>query len=455
MNVQNQKTEGERKDPIKGGVQDPSKQTVLKSVGGWGLHPPTNLIARVRDRMIGKHTEVSTSTQPAVDPSGEMMHALTWEGANTIGYTVTPKPAIVEPTDVLLKVTATTICGSDLHIYTGELFNVTKGEILGHEFMGVIEDVGKDVKNLQRGQRVVVAFGIADGTCEYCQREEYTGCSTTNDSLMMERMFGHKLTGIFGYSHLLGAYPGGQSEYVRVPYADVNCLPLPDDVPDEKALYLSDIIPTSYHGTELANVQAGDTVGVWGLGPVGLLAARWCQVRGAARVIGIDCVKERLALAQRVLGIEVVDCTKGDTLEQLHKMVPRGLDAGIECAGFRYATSFVHKVERALGMETDAGDILTECIMAIRPFGRLALIGDYVGTVNHFPIGPLMEKSINLRGGQSPTQKYWKYCLKMIQSGEFDPSFIVTHKLRLQDAPEAYEQFNKKEGGMIKVFIRP
>jgi threonine dehydrogenase-like Zn-dependent dehydrogenase len=303
--------------------------------------------------------------------------------------------------------------------------------------------------------RVVVSACIADGTCEYCQRHEYSACQTTNDSKLIEEMTGNRVCGIFGISHLMGAYPGGQAEFVRVPFADVNCLPLPEDVPDDKGLFLSDVIPTSYHGTELADVKAGDTVGIWGLGPIGLLAARWCQIRGAARVIGIDSVEERLACARDKLGIEVINFSKESTLDALHNLVPRGLDAAIECAGFRFGRSLMHRVERTLGLETDAGDILTECIMAVRPFGRIALIGEYMGTVNHFPIGPLMEKSINLRGGPCPMQKYWPLVLQTLQSGEFDPTFVITHRLRLRDAPEAFRQFYKREGGIIKVFIRP
>jgi threonine dehydrogenase-like Zn-dependent dehydrogenase len=382
------------------------------------------------------------------------MHALAWHGKRDVQYIETPRPLITDPRDVLLRVTATTICGSDLHIFSGNMLNMKDGDILGHEFMGVIEEVGSQVKNLSVGQRVVVAFGIACGMCDYCKREEYTACDTTNPSKLMEQGYGHRTSGIYGYSHLTGGVPGGQAEFVRIPLADFNCLPVPNDVPDEKALYLSDIIPTAYHGVELGNVKEGDSVAIWGLGPVGLLIARWAQIRKAGRIIGIDCVPERLDIAKRVLGIEVIDFKSQEVCPTLAKMVPGGVDVAIEAAGFEYATTWKHKIERALSLETDACDILTECITAVRKFGTVSIIGVYSGTTNHFPIGALMEKGLTVRAGQSPTQKYWKMALKKIQEGVIDPTFLITHKAKLSDGPELYRKFYDREG-VIKVFLRP
>jgi len=413
-----------------------------------------NVAARAAEKIRG-HDKVSTeSTQPKVDPNRKMK-ALVWKGAKDVSIEEVPRPVITHPQDIILKVTATTICGSDLHLYTNDMPDMHKGDILGHEFLGIVEDVGSEVKELSVGKRVVVAFDIVDGVCEYCKREEYTACETTNSSRLMKDMYGQALTGVYGYSHLTGGYPGGQAQYVRVPFADFNCLPVPDSVPDMKALFLSDVVCTSFHGTEVTNVSEGDVVGIWGLGPIGLLAARWCQIRGAKRIIGIDCVPERLQIAERVLGIETINFKKSDTLKTLKEICPRGLDVGIECAGFRYSKSWTHSVERALKLETDTADILTECIMAVRMFGRLGIVGDYVGYANHFPIGALMEKAIRVQGGQCPVQKYWKKCLKYIESGEFDPTFIVTHTLKIEDMPKAYKQFHNKEDGMIKVFIEP
>jgi len=328
------------------------------------------------------------------------------------------------------------------------------GDILGHEFMGIIEAIGSEVKTLSVGQRVVVAFDIACGKCDYCKREQYTACDTTNPSKLVEKMYGHRPAALYGYSHLTGGIPGGQSEYVRVAFADVNCLVLPDDVPDEKGLYLSDVIPTAFHGTELAQVKEGTKVGIWGLGPIGLMAARWCQIRKAGKIVGIECVKERIE-AGRKLGIEVIDFKEVDVYKRVREIVPGGFDCAIECAGFEYAKTLKHKVEMAIGLETDTADILSEMIYCVRKFGIVTIIGVYSGFTNHFPIGALMEKDLVVNGGQSPTQKYWKMALEKIRSGELDPTFIITHRDTLAAGPELYKKFNAKEDGIIKVFLRP
>jgi len=302
---------------------------------------------------------------------------------------------------------------------------------------------------------VVVAFNIACGFCDYCKREEYTACDTTNPSKLMEGMYGHRSCAIYGYSHLTGGVAGGQAEYVRVAFADVNCLPIPKGVPDEKALYLSDVVPTALHAVEMAEVKEGDTVAIWGLGPIGLMAARWCEYKKARRVIGIDCVPERLNLAKNYLKIETINFQEQDVCKTLAERIPHGPDAVIEAAGFEYPTTLKHKVEMAVGLETDTSDMLTECITSVRKAGKVSIIGVYVGFTNHFPIGALMEKGLTMRGGQSPTQKYWKFCLDLIQKGVIDPSFIITHKKTLMDGPELYEKFYNREEGVIKVFLRP
>jgi len=412
-----------------------------------------NTVSRVADKSMG-NASTSIAPQPKTDPS-RLMKALIWNGAKDIRYVDKPRPMITDPADIVLKITATTICGSDLHLYTNAMLDMQQGDILGHEFMGIVDEVGPEVKTVKKGDRVVVAFDIACGMCSYCQREEYTACDTTNPSKLMEYMYNHRISALYGYSHLTGGVPGGQSQYVRVPFADFNVLKLPEDVPDDKALYLSDIVPTSYHGTELANVQKGSTVGIWGLGPVGLLAARWCQIRGASRIIGIETVPARIDVAKRILGIEVIDFKKDKVVEKINELVPGGLDCTIECAGFEYSNSMVHKVERALQLETDACDILTEMIYCTRKFGNMSVIGVYAGFTNHFPIGAWMEKHITMKGGQSPTQKHWKMCLEKIRSGEMDPLIVVTHRASLSKGPELYNTFYKKEDGCIKVFLRP
>ena len=395
--------------------------------------------------------ETATATQPKT--SDDKMEALAWFGKEDIRLVIVEKPIITDPTDAIVKVTKSSICGSDLHLYTNEIKDMRPYDTVGHEACGVVESVGKQVKNIKQGQRVVISFAVSCGSCDYCKRGETCCCDTTNPSRLMEKMYGHRTAGILGYSHLLGGYPGCQSEHVRVPFADVNLLPIPDDIPDVKALFLSDIVCTSFHSTELCNVQKGDVVGIWGLGPIGLLAARWCQIKGAKRIIGIDNVQSRLELALHKLGIEIIDFSKEDVCQFLQKTAPGGLDCAIDAAGFRYAKSTLHKIEKALSLETDTCDVLTECITSLRKFGRLSIIADYVGFTNHFPIGAFMEKHLSVSGGQCPVQAVWHKCLKSIQSGEMDPTFIVTHTGTLKDGPDFYSKFYKKEDGMIKVIL--
>jgi threonine dehydrogenase-like Zn-dependent dehydrogenase len=413
-----------------------------------------NAISNLVEKAMGKRPTESP-TQPQVDPN-KKMHALIWDGKEDVKYVEKPRPVITAATDIILRITATSICGSDLHMYSGNMPALESGDILGHEFMGIVDEVGSEVQSLEVGQRVVCAFDIACGKCEFCKRQEFSVCKVTNPSNLEESMLGHRTSAIFGYSHLTGGVPGGQAEFVRVPYADINCLKLPDEIPDEKALYLSDVIPTAYFGAaDMGEVKEGSTVAIWGLGPVGLLVARWCQILGASRIIGIENVPERIRIAKEVLGIEVLDFKEVDITQQLFKMFPDGVDVGIECVGFEYAKSWTHRFERAIGMESDTSDILTEIIKSVRGFGKVAILGVYTGTTNHFPIGTIMERGITLRGGQSPTQKYWKLCLDYIQQGILDPTFIVTHRSTLDSAPELYRKFYNHEEGMIKAFIVP
>uniref|UniRef100_A0A914WDB8 Alcohol dehydrogenase-like C-terminal domain-containing protein n=2 Tax=Plectus sambesii TaxID=2011161 RepID=A0A914WDB8_9BILA len=412
-----------------------------------------NIAEAIAEKIMGQK-ETSTETQPIWDKN-KTMHCLIWNGKKDIEYVEHARPCVTDPTDILLRITATTICGSDLHLFKGSMPGMQKGDIPGHEFMGIIEEVGSEVKKLKVGQRVVVAFDIACGQCAYCKREEYTACDTTCPSRVVEKMYGHRPAALYGYSHLTGGVPGGQAEYVRVAFADINCLPIPDDIPDEKALFLSDVVPTAYHGCMLGEVKKGCSVGIWGLGPIGLMAARWCQILGAAKVIGIDCVPERLRVAQAVLGIDVINFKENDVIKTMQEMTNGELDVAIECAGFDYSNSLMHKVEMAVGLETDTSEIFAEMFHVVRKFGRVAVIGVYSGYANHFPVGAMMEKDLIVKCGQSPTQKYWKMCIEKIQSGELDPTFIISDRGHLSDGPRLYNKFNDKEGGCIKVFMRP
>lgn len=401
----------------------------------------------------------STTQDMTRHPTGEKMKATVWHGKRDVRVDLVDKPQVIEPTDALIAVTGTTVCGSDLHLYNGEIMQLKEGDILGHEFCGVVESVGSAVKHIKPGQRVVASFQIACGQCEYCKKGLSSMCDTTNKSSVQNAMYGHRFAGLFGYSHFAGGFSGGQSEYVRVPFAETNLLPIPEGVPDERALYLSDIVSTSYHACKRAHIKRGtDVVGIWGLGPIGLLCAQWCKLMGARRVIGIDNVEDRLKFARERLGIETInfdDTEKGDTVKQVQDLVPGGLDKTIDCAAFRYAKGVLHKVERALALETDTSEIVNEQIKCVKKFGRIVLIADYAGLTNHFNIGAVMEKGIALvGGGQAPVQKYWKMLMDdYIVTGKFDPTIILSHRFALDEFADIYKAFNDKKGGILKVFV--
>jgi len=410
---------------------------------------------KVAERMGDAPTVVGAAYEPRKD--GSTMKALAWFGTRDVRLVDAPVPDITEPDDVILKVTGTTICGSDLHLYHGEIMQLQKGDILGHEFMGIVDRVGPNVKNVHVGQRVVVSFQIACGDCSFCKQKLSSMCDNTNSSSLQNAMYGTRDAGFFGYSHFTGGFPGGQAEYVRVPKGNVNLLPIPDAVPDEKALYLSDILPTSYHAVVDAGVKKGDVVGVWGLGPIGQCVARFAMLKGASRVIGIDRVPARLALARTAPGIEVLDFSQpeqADVPKRIHELVPGGLDVAIDCGSFHEPKTLLHKVEKTLMLETDVSEIVNEMITATRKMGTCALIAAYAGYTNHFAIGALMEKGVRLIGcGQAPVHKYWHELLEMLESGKFDPSFVVSHRVSLDEFPELYAAFDKRVGGVEKVFV--
>ncbi|KAI1717517.1 alcohol dehydrogenase groES-like domain-containing protein [Ditylenchus destructor] len=370
--------------------------------------------------LAGKSIQTATAAQPIWDDNNRM-HCMIWNGKFDMEYVDHARPCITDPTDVIIQVTATTICGSDLHLYKGTFPGMKKGDIQGHEFMGIVTETGGEVSKIQIGQRVVISFSIGCGQCDYCLREEYTACEATNPSQVVGKIYGDKPAAFFGYSHLTGGVPGGHADFVRVPFADVNCFPVPDEIPDEKALYLTDVIPTAYFGAEIGEVKEGSVVGIWGLGPIGLMCARWCQFLGAKRIIGIDAVPERLELAKRHLGIETIDFMehKGKVVEVIRNLIGGALDVAIECAGFDYTQSWVHKIEIALGLETDTSEIFVQMFQSVRKFGKRA---------SQFGV---------------------------LRSGEIDPSFLVTDYGTLADGPKFFKKMCDKEGGCIKVFMRP
>lgn len=396
-----------------------------------------------------------TSVTNAPETAGGTMKALAWFGKNDLRLIDAPIPRVTNSKDAVIKVTGSTICGSDLHLLHGDILQLKKGDILGHEFVGIVDDVGPDVRNIKKGQRVVGSFNIGCGECRYCKEELYTMCDTTNNSAVMESMYGQKLAGILGYGHFGGGFAGGQAEYVRQPFADVNLLPIPDDVPDERALYLSDVVCTALHAIVESGAKEDETVGVWGLGPIGLHVCQWLKLKSVKTIIAVDHVQERMDLARKLWGVHCIDFTVDkDVVAKIKEIVPGGIDRTIDCAAFRYTKSLTHTFQRVMGLETDSSEIINEQLRAVRKFGTVAIIADYAGTCNGFLIGAVMEKGLRLIGcGQAPVQKYWKICLEEISSRRFDPTVILTHRFPLEEVAQVYQLFDKKEAGVIKVFL--
>eukprot|EP00727_Mastigamoeba_balamuthi_P014223 m51a1_g9423 hypothetical protein (1866) ;mRNA; f:376541-383341 len=415
----------------------------------------TSRMAGLIEKVMGR----GETTTPTRAPLAEgMMKAVVFTGTRSVEVQTVSRPRIVHPRDALVRVTTAAICGSDLHLWHNAIPGMRKGDILGHEFVGVVESVGEEVHNVHEGQHVAVSAVIACGDCWYCQNELYSCCDRTNPSTEMEGEYGHKTAGLFGYSHITGGYAGGQAEYVRVPFADTNCLVIPEGMPDEKAVLLSDAACTGWHACAMGDV--GDdqhrNVAVWGCGPVGLMAVMWAKSRGAEKVVAIDNVPHRLSLALKLGADAIVDFREEkDVVGALRRQFEMGPDTCIEAVGFRYAKSFTHAVEKAVGLEADAIDTLDEAIKACRKGGTVAIVGDFVMRANHFPIGAVMEKALTLRSGQVHVQRYWKGLAEIMCRGDVDPSPIVSHRLPLADAQHAYKIFDTKAESATKVLLIP
>ncbi|KAK5049427.1 hypothetical protein LTR84_004356 [Exophiala bonariae] len=411
------------------------------------------IIANSAEKALGDRP--TATTRDYTTRQNETMLALRWYGDKDVRVEEVPAPTLTEPTDVIVRVTGTTVCGSDLHLYHKEIMQLQKGEILGHEFMGIADEVGSEVKSIKQGDRVVASFQIACGTCQFCKEGLTSMCDRTNSSALQEKLYGKPFAGLFGYSHFAGGFAGGQAEFVRVPFGSVNLLKIPDHVPNEKALYLSDIVPTSYHATVCADVEKGKSVAIWGLGPVGMLACKWSKLAGAKRVIAIDQIPERLALAQDI-GCDTIDFSKQkDVVGEIYKLEPLGVDCCIDAAAFRYTKTLRQSAERLIGLETDSSEIPNETLRAVRKFGTVAVVADYAAMTNHFLIGALMEKGITYRGcGQAPVQKYWHQLLEKIESGEFDPTVVLTHRFAIEEFSELYKAFDEKKHGIMKTYVQ-
>lgn len=388
------------------------------------------------------------------------MKAVCWYGKEDIRVERVPDPRIINPRDAIVRITSTAICGSDLHLYGGFVPGMQKGDILGHEFMGEVVEVGATVHNLVVGDRVVVPFPISCGNCFFCHKDLYSLCENSNaNTALADTVWGHSTGGIFGYSRLTGGYAGGQAEYARVPFADVGPIKIPEGLSDDKVLFLSDIFPTGYMAAEACAIEPGDTVAIWGCGPVGLFAIASAFMFGAERVIAIDKYAERLKLAEK-LGAETLNYDHIDIQETLkERTAGRGPDRCIDAVGMEAhghgLTNIYDRTKQALMLETDRPIALREAMFSCRGGGTISVPGVYGGFSDKLPFGSVMNRSITIKTGQTHVQHYMKPLLDRIQKGEIDPSFIITHQMNLEDAPKGYKMFREKEEGCIKVVLKP
>jgi threonine dehydrogenase-like Zn-dependent dehydrogenase len=390
------------------------------------------------------------------------MKATCWMGRNTVEVENVPDPKILNDRDAIVRITSTAICGSDLHLYDGYVPTMKRGDVLGHEFMGEVVEKGRGVDNLEVGDRVVVPFPISCGRCWSCNHELYSLCENSNpNARLAEKMWGFPTAGIFGYSHLTGGFAGGQAEYARVPFADVGPIKIENGVSDESVLFLSDVFPTGYMGAEMCDISGGEVIAVWGAGPVGQFAAASAKMLGAERVILIDRFDYRLRIARENTGVETLNYEDVDSVPEALKELTggRGPDACIDAVGmeahFHGPLYAYDRMKQAARMETERPFVLREAIMSCRNGGIVSVVGVYGGLVDKFPMGALMNRGLSIRTGQCHVQRYMKPLLERIQNGDIDPSFIVTHQLRLSDAPRGYELFKHKHDDCLKVVLKP
>jgi threonine dehydrogenase-like Zn-dependent dehydrogenase len=388
------------------------------------------------------------------------MRATVWQGKKKVAVEDVPDPSILNTRDAIIRVSKTAICGSDLHLYQGLVPSIERGDILGHEFMGEVVEVGPGVKNLRIGDRVVVPFPIACGACGQCKRGLYSTCENSNpNAWMAEALHGHPVAGVFGYTHMLGGFAGGQAEYVRVPFADVGPLVVPDGLSDEQALFLSDILPTGYMGAEMCSIRPGDVVAVWGCGPVGQFAIASARLLGAEKVIAIDRFRYRLDMATSKAGAtDALDYEDDSVHDKLMELTGgRGPDACIDAVGMEahgHGPMWVYdRTKQALKMQPDRPIALREAIRACRSGGTVSVIGVYGGFIDKFPMGTVMNRSLTIKSGQCHVHRYMRPLLERIQKGELDPTFIITHRMKLEEVADGYDTFLNKEEECVKVVM--
>jgi len=390
------------------------------------------------------------------------MKANCWMGKRKVEVQEVPDPKILNSHDAIIRITSTAICGSDLHLYNGFMPTMKKGDVLGHEFMGEVMEVGRSVKKLKVGDRVVVPFTIACGNCWQCRHDNWSLCENSNpNAALAEKMMGHAASGAFGYSHLTGGFAGGQAQFARVPFADVGPLKVPSDLSDDQVLFLSDVFPTGYMAAENAEIEEGDTVAVWGCGPVGQFTLKSCRWFGAEKLIAIDDVPERLEMAKRESGAETINFDNENVYDRLMELTngigpDRCIDAvGCEALAGGSFDGVIDAVKTATMLGTDRVHVLRQAIWACRKGGTISVPGVYIGAADMLPIGALMNKGLTLKTGQTHMHRYMGPLLERIRNGEIDPSFVVTHRLKLADAPGAYKTFRDKKDGCIKVVLNP
>ncbi len=389
------------------------------------------------------------------------MKALCWHGTNDVRTDTVDDPKIQNPRDIIIRVTTSGICGSDLHLMDGFIPTMESGDILGHEPMGEVVEVGSNITHLKVGDRVVVPFTISCGSCYFCKKQLFSCCDTSNpNAKIAAKMMGHSPAGLLGFSHMMGGFPGGQAEYLRVPYADVGPIKIESGLDDDMVVFLSDIFPTGYMAAENAGIEAGDTVAVWGCGPVGQFTIKCAWLMGAGRVIAIDRVKERLEMAETHGKAETINFSKEDVYEKLQEMTSqrgpdRCIDAvGCEAHGLASLDSAIDAVKSAVMVGADHGHVLRQAIMCCRKGGTISVPGAYAGFPDKIPFGAFMNKGLTMKSGQTHMQKYMKPLLDLIEEGMIDPSFVITHRISLDEAPEAYKTFRDKKDGCIKVVIK-
>ncbi len=389
------------------------------------------------------------------------MRALTWHGKHDVRVDTVDDPEIVNPRDCILKVTATAICGSDLHLYDGFIPTMKSGDILGHEFMGEVVEVGSK-STLKKGQRVVVPFTISCGNCYYCNKHQYSACDNglpAHNQDIAQELYGQPMAGLFGYSHMTGGYAGGQAEYVRVPFSDVGPIVIPDGIDDDKVLFLSDILPTGWQAAEFAQIEGGDTVAIWGCGPVGLFAVQSAFLMGAERVIAIDHFPHRLELAAK-FGAETINFEQTDTYEALMQMTGGiGPDACIDCVGLEahgfFVDNVLDQVKKTLMLGTDRAHANRQAVIACRKGGRVSMPAVYGGFVDKWPLGAFMEKGLTLKTGQTHVQHYLPGLLNAIVEGKIDTTFMISHRMDLEEAPKGYKMFHDDQNTVTKVVLKP